>query len=105
MGEKEALIQELEYFKEKISGDFKLDKLILFGSFARNNFSKDSDADLIVVSPVFGKEKSWKRSKRLYKHWRHRFPVDFLCFTPEEFRRKKKSVSIVTEAVKEGLEI
>jgi hypothetical protein len=33
------------------------------------------------------------------------YPVDFLCYTPEEFNKLKKEVSIVSEALKEGIEI
>jgi hypothetical protein len=33
------------------------------------------------------------------------YPVDFLCYTPEEFNKLKKEVSIVSEALKEGVEI
>lgn len=34
-------------------------------------------------------------------------PVDLepLCYTPEEFEKKKKQIGIVSEAVKEGIEI
>jgi hypothetical protein len=31
--------------------------------------------------------------------------VDFICYTPEEFEKLKKEVSIVSEALKEGIEI
>jgi hypothetical protein len=31
--------------------------------------------------------------------------VDFICYTPEEFEKLKKEVSIVSEAFKEGIEI
>ncbi|MBI3412683.1 MAG: hypothetical protein HY051_01210 [Candidatus Aenigmarchaeota archaeon] len=33
------------------------------------------------------------------------YPVDFICYTPEEFEREKKRVSIVSTALKEGIEI
>jgi hypothetical protein len=31
--------------------------------------------------------------------------ADFICYTPEEFEKLKKEVSIVSEALKEGIEI
>jgi len=31
--------------------------------------------------------------------------VDFVCYTPEEFERLRKQVSLVRDAVAEGLEI
>jgi len=33
------------------------------------------------------------------------YPVDFLCYTPEEFEEKRKEISIVRLAIKEGVVI
>jgi len=33
------------------------------------------------------------------------YPVDFLCYTPEEFEEKRKEISIVRQALKEGVVI
>ena len=41
----------------------------------------------------------------MYDYWNLDYPVDFLCYTPEEFEKKKKEISIVKEAVKEGIDI
>jgi hypothetical protein len=41
----------------------------------------------------------------MYDYWELRYPVDFLCYTPKEFEREKKKVSIVSEALREGIEI
>ena len=34
-----------------------------------------------------------------------RYPVDFLCYTPEEFRRLSRRGGIVREALREGVHI
>jgi len=34
-----------------------------------------------------------------------RYPVDFLCYTPEEFEKLRKRISIVSVALKTGIEI
>lgn len=41
-----------------------VDKIILFGSYAKGKAKKWSDIDLCVVSPVFGK-KPWLEAKKL----------------------------------------
>jgi hypothetical protein len=41
----------------------------------------------------------------MYKFWNYDLPVDFLCYTPEEFERMKKMITIVSHAVKEGIEV
>jgi hypothetical protein len=37
--------------------------------------------------------------------WTMDYPVDFLCYTPEEFEEKRKEISIVRQALKEGVAI
>ena len=41
----------------------------------------------------------------LHMEWDLRHPVDFLCYTPEEFRELSKRPSIVKVALKEGVSI
>jgi len=33
------------------------------------------------------------------------YPVDFICYTEEEFNKLKNKISIVSVAIKEGIEI
>lgn len=48
MGKREV-IKKLRQYKLLISGHFDVDKLILFGSYARGNQRADSDIDVAVV--------------------------------------------------------
>jgi hypothetical protein len=41
----------------------------------------------------------------MYDHWEIDHPVDFLCYSPEEFKRMKNRATIVREAVLHGIEI
>lgn len=41
----------------------------------------------------------------MYDYWDLRYPVDFLCYTPEEFKKLSKQITTVREAVKEGVVI
>lgn len=97
------------YVLLNISKNVKLQKIILFGSYARGDQHKDSDVDLILVSANFKRKKFVKRSWGFYKYWHLdsdiNYPVDFLCYTPEEFKKLSKGVNIVSEAIKEGIEI
>ena len=99
------LRMELDEFKKRLSSNIPIEKMILFGSNARGNAHKDSDIDLIVVSNKFRGKKSFKRSIGFYKYWSIDYPVDFLCYTPEEFNKLKNQITIVREAVREGIEI
>ncbi|MBI2079532.1 nucleotidyltransferase domain-containing protein [Candidatus Micrarchaeota archaeon] len=105
MGKKDSLIKMLSQFKKSVSSVLPIEEMILFGSFARGDYKKDSDVDLIVVSPKFKQVLFSRRNSKLYDHWVLDYPVDFLCFSPEEFKKLKKQVSIVSMAIKEGVEI
>jgi len=105
MGKKEHLVQDLMKFADDISAEYPLKKMILFGSQATGKVHRDSDIDLILVSKSFHKKRRLARSPPLYLRWTLDYPVDFLCYTPEEFERKKKLIGIVKQAVKEGIEI
>ncbi|MEM7826914.1 MAG: nucleotidyltransferase domain-containing protein [Candidatus Aenigmatarchaeota archaeon] len=99
------LIEKIREFKKAN----KFEKVILFGSYARGDFDENSDVDLVIADKKFKGKNVFERSKGLWIKWHVKQkigkPVDFLCYTPEEFNKFKKEVSIVSEALKEGIEI
>ncbi len=97
------IITQLERFKNSLNKD--ITKMFLFGSRAWGKPHRDSDVDLIIVSPTFRKKKSLSRGLNLYNYWKLDYPVDFLCYTPEEFKKLKKKITIVKEVVERGIEI
>lgn len=105
MGEKGAIITQLEKVKKNISKDFPVDRMIFFGSRATGKPRKWSDIDLIIVSQKFRKLDFIERGARMYDYWNLNYPADFLCFTPEEFKARAKKISIVSEAIKNGIEV
>ncbi len=102
---KTTVINELKKFKQTLQKEIAVPKLILFGSVADGTANKDSDVDLIVVSPAFSKLNFFKRGALMYDYWKPLLPVDFLCFTPEEFEQRKKGATIVSHALKTGIVI
>lgn len=102
---KAGIIKELKKFKEKISTKYNPKKIIFFGSMASGKPHRDSDIDLIIVSKNFKNLSVLKRCPDLYLEWNLDYPVDFLCYTPEEFNKLKKQISIVKEAIDTGIEI
>jgi len=91
-------------FVEKVRLKYKVTQAIFFGSRARGQELADSDYDVILVSPDFQGVFFSQRSALMYDFWRH-WPLEIepLCYTPEEFETKKSQISIVSEAVKEGI--
>lgn len=98
-------INKLRKFKKSISKDFPISGMYFFGSMASGKIHKYSDIDLIIVSPKFRKLNFFQRGARMYDYWNLRMPVDFLCYSPEEFNKLKKQITIVKEAVENGIEI
>ena len=105
MDKRKTIKGKLKNFKEFVNKDFPVNKMYFFGSRAKGKPHKYSDIDLVIVSPKFRKLDFFKRGARMYDHWNLDYPVDFLCYTPEEFNKLKKQVTIVREAVREGIEI
>ncbi len=98
---KSKLIKQLKGFKIKNN----IEKMYLFGSRASGEVHRWSDVDLIIVSKRFKGKGVLKRSPPLRMKWNLKYPVDMLCYTPEEFKKKSRQITIVSEAVKTGIEI
>jgi len=104
MGRKKHL-EHLKEFKKSLSAQMPIQKMYLFGSRANGKPKRWSDFDLLIVSPFFRKRTHLNRTLGFYDHWTIDYPVDFLCYTPEEFKKLKGQVTIVREAVDRGIEI
>lgn len=103
--DKTAIVKQLKNYKNSLSKGVPINKIILFGSMAKGSFHTDSDIDLIVVSPKFRGLNFFQRGAKMYDYWDLNYPVDFLCYTPEEFNKLKKQITILREAVENGIEI
>jgi len=81
----------------------RVEKIILFGSRAKGEYMKESDYDFIIVSKDFKGIPIFKRIEMILDI---KEDIDTICLTPEEFEREKNFLgSIVSYAVKEGIEI
>jgi uncharacterized protein len=96
-------INGIKDFLDIVKVKFHPDTIILFGSRARGDFLKNSDYDLIIVSPEFQDVHFLERIYQLLEFWDYDWDVDLLPYTPEEFEKKKNQIGIVNQAVKEGL--
>ncbi|MDW7971575.1 MAG: nucleotidyltransferase domain-containing protein [Nitrososphaerota archaeon] len=85
-------------------------KIIIFGSRARGNALKSSDIDMIIISKIFENMHFTDRAPYVLKIlWRNKVlpavSIDVLCYTPNEFEKKKREIGIVREAVHYGIEL
>lgn len=105
MDKKKSIIKLLKKFKSTTNKELPIKKMYLFGSRAKGRAHRWSDIDLVIVSDKFRRLKFRKRATKMYDYWNIEYPVDFLCYTPQEFNKLKNQITIVREAVKEGIEI
>ena len=98
-------LRVISKFKKKIKKTTHIDKLILFGSRVKGGFSKDSDFDLLIVSDNFKEIPWYKRPVKFYLMWDEDYPLEILCYTPEEIKKSINKIGIVSEAIKSGIEV
>jgi predicted nucleotidyltransferase len=98
----QAVVRAVTSFITKAKKDISLQKVILFGSQARGDMHKQSDIDLIVVSPDFEDINVLTRMSTMYDYWKTLLPVDFICYTPKEYNEQVKRVTLARTAAREG---
>jgi len=86
MDKKSALDIVTRFRKAVESRGIAVNKLILYGSYARGDYREGSDIDLILISEDFKKHDYWSRidilSEAIYEVFA---PIEVVCFTPEEW--------------------
>lgn len=69
--------------------DYKPQKIILYGSYAEQNSSEDSDLDLLIIkntesSPL----ERWMEVKKILREISKRYPVSPLVYTEKEIEAR-----------------
>ncbi len=84
---------------------FRPSSVLVFGSRARGDALKDSDLDVLIVADAFRGIAWLDRPVRVQQECDIRFGVELLCYTPEEYARKRAELGIVRTASAEGMEL
>ncbi|PIU69022.1 hypothetical protein COS81_01585 [candidate division WWE3 bacterium CG06_land_8_20_14_3_00_42_16] len=78
--------QVINEFARELQKQIKVEKIILFGSYAKGNIHADSDIDLVILSSDFAKMDYWKRVKIMARaRQNYEFPMDYFGYTLHEF--------------------
>lgn len=100
----EALTEkdEMDEIVDRIVKTIHPQKIVLFGSRARNQARPDSDIDILVIAE--SDEPRYKRSRVLYGALHNmRTPIDVIVYTPEEvIDWSQVRQAFVTTALREG---
>jgi len=94
MNDVRPLLDRIHDFLRSVDAKLGVDKAFLFGSTAKGNRLVDSDVDIIVVSKAFASMPMPKRLGLLQKEWNHREELQALAYTPEEFSRVSKRLTM-----------
>jgi len=81
---------------------FNLRKIIIFGSFARGDYHKGSDLDLIIVGEF--KERFIDRMGKIIELNDSDLEIDAMVYTEEEFQKMiKERRPFIEQALEEGI--
>lgn len=101
----ERVIKILNQYLKKVNKKFKINKAILFGSRARDDWLLNSDVDLILISKDFENIPFVQRMSEVIEYWDEYIDLEVICYTPEEFNKLSKMVTIAKEAKEKGIVI
>lgn len=101
------LFERLKKISERLKKEYKAEKVILYGSYARREETEDSDIDLLVIAQT--SEPLYKRmatAKKLIRDLRHGLPISIVVFTPKEIEKKiKYNDAFIRTIMEEGISI
>lgn len=102
MAKKKNIKSIVKRFVALLSQDIYVQKVFLFGSYAKGHPNKNSDIDIAVVSPKFGKRNEMEEMTYLLKK-AHEIDIDLEPhpYHPSELKNPSKS-SFVAEILRTG---
>ena len=89
---KREMNRRLRRIGKKIKQEYRAERVILFGSYARGDATEDSDVDLLVVART--KERFFERMatvRRLIRDLRNGLPVSPIVLTPGELEKRRQA--------------
>ncbi len=95
---KSLLEESINILKERLKD--KVEKIIVFGSYAKGRRDLCTDLDILIV--MESNKPYIERLRELYSILTLPVDVDILCYTPDEFRIMS-SKGFLREAVKDGV--
>lgn len=93
----------VDRYRRMLEKTIRVQRIILYGSYAYGKPHRGSDIDLVVVSPDFTRMHPLERLEFLSLARRtSKDPIEALGYTPAEFKRAKDSI-LLDEIVERGI--
>lgn len=92
--DKKSVLEIISDFRKVIeSKGIRVNKLILFGSYATGKYKEGSDIDLVVISEDFNEKNYWERIEILSAAIYDIFaPIEAVAMTPEEWKKRESCI-------------
>ena len=92
--------QKIKEISEKIGKKFRPEKIILFGSYAWGEPSRDSDVDLLIIKET----KNTRETAREIDGsiFPRPFPVDLIVYRPDQVREREKTCFFIRDILNKG---
>ena len=92
--DKKAVLKIVSLFRRALEAKgLRINKLILFGSYAAGTYREGSDIDIVVISEDFTGKNYWERidilSDAIYEVFE---PIEAIALTPEEWKEGRSDV-------------
>ncbi len=98
--DKKYALEAIKSFTRELRKQIRIEKLILFGSYASGAQREDSDIDIVIISPDFEKMDFMDRLELLGRTKAVVFePIDAMGLTPEEW---ESGEYLISDFAKEG---
>ncbi|MFA4905490.1 MAG: nucleotidyltransferase domain-containing protein [Candidatus Margulisiibacteriota bacterium] len=95
----------LSKYKKIIKSTYNPYGVWFFGSRISGIPKEESDIDMIVVSDKFKGIKFIYRMGEVLKKIDYPKHIDALCYTPEEFEKKRNEIGMVKDALEQGSKV
>ena len=93
----------LQYRSKVEDAGIPIEKMLVFGSYARGNARKDSDIDICIVSPKLGKDEMAESSRLNFLHWKLDNRIEAHPVSSKDF--KETATPLIFEIKKYGVEV
>jgi len=103
-----TVMNVIKKFLDELSRYISIDQVYLYGSYARGDYLKTSDIDLIIISKDFEDMKYTERLDLMEKIvWRLGLKphIQAIPYTPKEFREKIRESFLLIDASKYWIKI
>lgn len=99
------IMDRIRAISERLKKEYNAQEVILFGSYARGEATRDSDVDLFIIAPT--KERFFERMAtvlRLTRDLHYKLPLEPIVLTSEEVeKRLQRGDQFVKQIVEEGI--